>query len=220
MAEIDIDRIKANLIAAKKARGPDPRLIPQSRRESSADEQEIKKFLAPVMEKAGLDVGAFEKILKQNKTYAPRKPTADAVKRHAWMKGNVVKRMRARAGARRGVAVSAPAIAAFNPPSVTETIQPFFIWANPANILTDSNLATDDNLARVMIQTGSDGGGDYVSFWYLWTNPNDYAVGLDVDTSLAFIGYCSVTAEGGWLPGLRSEQRAYQSLHGHLSAGR
>ncbi|HEX9168579.1 MAG TPA: hypothetical protein VF886_06575 [Roseiarcus sp.] len=61
MAEIDIDRIKANLIAVKKARGPDPRLLPQSRRESSADEQEIKKFLAPVLEKAGLDVGAFEK---------------------------------------------------------------------------------------------------------------------------------------------------------------
>ena len=193
MADIDIAKIKSILAAAEKARGPDPRLIPPGRRESSADQSEIAKLLTPVLEKAGLDLGALEKILNQDKPHAPRKPTADAVKRHAWMKQNVVKNMRALAGARRDAAPApAPAVVPLNPPPVTEVIQPFFIWATPIGILMASNLAADDNWARVRLETRADYGGDYVSFWYIWTNPNDFSVGIDIDTSLAFIGYCSV----------------------------
>jgi hypothetical protein len=106
--------------------------------------------------------------------------------------------MRALAGARRDAA-SAPAVVPLNPPPVTEMIQPFFIWAVPAGILMLSNLAVDDNWARVRFETRADYGGDYVSFWYIWTNPNDFSVGIDIDTSLAFIGYCSVRTGRAYL---------------------
>lgn len=208
MAEIDIAQIKSILTAAKKARGSGPRPVAPGRQESSADERKIKKLLTPLLDKAGLDVGALEKILKQDKAHADRKPTADAVKRHAWMKKNVVKNMRARAGARRQSAVSARAVSPLDQPTVTETIQPFYIWPQPVGILTQSNLAVDDNWARVRIETSALYGGDYVSFLYVWTNPNDFAVGIDVDTSLAFIGYCSVRA--GALGGLSN---AHISAH-------
>jgi hypothetical protein len=177
MAEINIAQIKSILTAAKKARGLDSGLVPPGRQE--------------------LGVGAFGKILKQDKAHAHRKPTADAVKQHAWMKKNVVKNMRALAGARREATASARAVSPLDQP-VTEIVQPFYIWPWPAGIVTQSNLAVDDNWARVQFETRDDYGGYYVSFLYLWTNPNDFPVSIDVDTSLAYIGYCSVRAGGGW----------------------
>jgi hypothetical protein len=192
MAEIDIAQIKSMLTAAKEARGPDPRLVVPSRNQSSATLRDMQKLL-PLLEKAGLDVGALEKIAKEDEAQEDRKPTADDVKRHAWMKKTLIKNMKARAGGRRA-AVSAR-VAPLDQP-VTEIIQPFLIWAQPIGILTQSNMAADDNWASAYLKTNT-AGTDYVSFLYLWNNPNDFAVGIEVDTSLAFIGYCKVMA-GGW----------------------
>jgi hypothetical protein len=91
MAEIDIDKIKSTLSRAKKARALDPRLVAPNRQESSTTARDMQKLL-PFLEKAGLDVAALEKILKEDELHADHKPTADAVKRHAWMKKTIIKK--------------------------------------------------------------------------------------------------------------------------------
>jgi len=213
MANIDIAQIKSILTAAKKARGSASRIAGSGQQEPSTAARGIKELL-PILEKAGLDVTAVKKTLKEDRAGDDRKPTADAVKRHAWSKKTLVKNMKARAGARR---TAVPADSPFNQPTVIEYIQPFYIWPQPAGILTQSNLAADDNWASVWLElTDATSGGGYVSFLYLWTNTNNFAVGIDVDTSLAFIGYLKATA--GAIGGI--QWRARSGDHGHLSNGR
>lgn len=212
MAEIDKvrtkekkkDRIKAIIAAAKKIYGPAPGLAPPRRWESLTDERKVAKLLTPALEKAGLDIAALEKVLKHDKPYSPRKPDAAAVERHAAMKTSVVTNMRALTGLRR-----APAIPPFDPP-VVEMIQPLFTWSLPTGILVSSSLTADDNWVQAHLETSGDG-GSYVSFVYVWNNAKDYPVAVDVDTSVGFLGYCSVRTFGGILPGVRVS-------NGHVSA--
>jgi hypothetical protein len=72
LAEIDVAQIKSMLTAAKEARGPDPRLVVPSRKQLSATLRDMQKLL-PLLEKAGLDVGALEKIAKEDEAHEDRK---------------------------------------------------------------------------------------------------------------------------------------------------
>jgi hypothetical protein len=187
MADIDVERMKSIVLAAKQARGPGPRFVPPRR--STADNSEVRKLLAPLLEKAALDPAALEPTIKPEDARPSAEAVADAARRDALMKASVVKTMKARVARER----SRP-IVPFSPPPITEFLQPFLILSEPAALLSGSNLAPDDNWARLSFQSGADYGGYYVNFWYYWTNPNDVPMGIDVDTSVGFVGYCSVKA--------------------------
>ena len=190
MADIDVERMKSIVLVAKKVRGPDPRFIPPRR--STADNREVRKLLAPLLEKAVLDPAALEPTIEPEDARPSDEAVAEAARRHALMRASVVKNMKARVARQQGAA--ARPIVPANPPPITEFLQPFFILPEPAGILSSANLAPDDNWARLSFQSGADFGGYYVSFWYFWTNPNDVPMGIDVDTSVGFVGYCSVKA--------------------------
>jgi hypothetical protein len=187
MANFDVERLKAIVLAAVKARGPDPRFAPARR--LTADNREVRKLLAPLLEKAALDPAAFEPTIKPEDARPPAEAVADAARRHALMNASVVKTMKARVAR-----LKARPIVPDNPPPITEFLQPFLILSEPATLLSASNLAPDDNWAQLNFQSGADLGGYYVNFWYYWTNPNDVPMGIDVDTNVGFVGYCSVKA--------------------------
>jgi hypothetical protein len=190
MADIDVERMKSIVLSAKKARGPDPRFVPPRR--LTADNREVRKLLAPLLEKAALDPAALEPAVEPEDARPSAEAVADAARRHALMRASVVKTMKARVALQQGAA--ARPIVPANPPPITAFLQPFLILSEPAALLSGSNLAPDDNWARLSFQSGADYGGYYVSFWYYWTNPNDVPMGIDVDTSVGFVGYCSVKA--------------------------
>jgi hypothetical protein len=58
MADIDVERMKSIVLAVRQARGLDPRFVPPRR--STADNREVRKLLAPLLEKAALDPAALE----------------------------------------------------------------------------------------------------------------------------------------------------------------
>jgi hypothetical protein len=210
-AETDSSRIKALIAAAKKVYGPIPGLTTPPRPESLTDRQAVAELLMPVLDKAGLDVAALEKILRQEKRHSPRTPDAAAIERHAAMKTSVVRNMNALASSRRGRGALP-----FNPP-LTETIQPLFTWSWPTGVLVASNLAPGDNWVQAQLDAsdgddGPDGGGQYVSFVFVWNNATGSDANVDVDTSLGFLGYCSVQTFGGWLPEVRASN-AHVSAH-------
>lgn len=204
MADVDIERVKSRIAGIKAERGPEPGLVPPPRQTPVTDETELVRFLAPVLERGGFDLAAFEKLLAEDPSPEPRKPTAEAVRRHVLAKERAVRKMRAAPGARDGRQLP------LDPP-VTEVIQPFFIWAQPVGILAQSNLADGDNSAQVQFETSGDG-GSYISFLYLWNNPNAYAVDVDIDTTVAFLGFASVRSFGGWLPTLRVSNAHVQTF--------
>jgi hypothetical protein len=187
MADIDVERMKSIVLAAKQARGPHPRFVPPRR--LTADNRQVRKLLAPLLEKAALDPASLEPTIEPQDARPSAEAIADAARRHALMKASVVKTMKARVARQK-----ARPIVPDNPPPITEFLQPFLILSEPAGLLSSSNVAPDDNWARLSFQSGADFGGYYVSFWYYWTNPNDVPMGIDVDTSVGFVGYCSVKA--------------------------
>jgi hypothetical protein len=70
MEEIDKDRIKAIIAAAKKIYGPAaPGLAPPRRWKSLTDERNVAKLLTPALEKAGLGTRA---ISKSGRRYSQR----------------------------------------------------------------------------------------------------------------------------------------------------
>lgn len=210
MAEVDVNRIKAVIAAAKKVHGPIPGLTLVPPPQSLTDDQAVAKLLRPVVEKGGLDVAALEKILTHETPHSPRRPDAAAVARYNAMKTSVVGNMHALVGRR------PPAGLPFDPP-FTEMIQPLFVWSWPTGVLVNSGLAPDDNWIQASLNAtdgdnGPDGGGQYVSFIYVWNNATSSPVAVDVDTSLGFLGYCTVQTYGGWLPEVRASN-AHVSAH-------
>jgi hypothetical protein len=144
------------------------------------------------LEKAALDPAALEPAIGPEDARPSAEAIADAARRHALMRASVVKTMKARVARQQGAA--ARLIVPGNPPPITAFLQPILILAEPDRILSSSDLAPDDNWARLSFQSGADFGGYYANFWYYWTNPNDVPMGIDVDTSVGFVGYCSVKA--------------------------
>jgi hypothetical protein len=68
-------------------------------------------------------------------------------------------------------------------------------------ILVQDNLAPDDNWAQVEFKSTAEVGVGTVGFFYIWTNPTQDAIGLEVDTLMGFVGSCSVWAKRGFTGG-------------------
>jgi hypothetical protein len=166
MAEVNVDRIKAQVAAARAARPRQPPLLP--------------------------GIGRW--------TPTPLKPNPEAAQAHA-------RRLAQAAKVRRGLVQGATAgtgradrALPLVPPA--DIVQPAFIWATPAGILVQDNLAPDDNWAQVEFKGGADKQGwCVVGFFYIWTNPTQDALGLSVDTLLGLIGFCSVFAKRSFTGG-------------------
>jgi hypothetical protein len=59
---------------------------------------------------------------------------------------------------------------------------------------------------------GRQSGEEGISFYYLWENPHDDSVTIDVVTSLGFYGFCGVHAEGAFYNMTESRLRIFCPL--------
>ena len=146
----------------------------------------------PVLEKAGLDVAALEKILRQEKR-TPRTPER-AIERHAAMKTSVVRNMNALAARRARGSPFQPTPHPNTPAALYVVLadrRPSSVKSRARRQRVQAQLDTSDG------DDGPDGGGQYVSFVYVWNNATGSDANVDVDTSLGFLGYCSVQTFGG-----------------------
>ncbi len=74
--------------------------------------------------------------------------------------------------------------------------KPFLILASSA-FISDDQIAPFDSWAKVDF-TRRHNAEDVVHFYYMWENPTDAAVQIDVSTSVGFCGFCTTHAEGSF----------------------
>jgi len=199
MAEVDLDRIKAQVIAARAGRPRESLLSGIGRRQIRSNEH-AAAFLRSHLEKTGLDLQALERAAGPE-TPPPTllKPSPEAAHAHARRLAQAAKVRRGEVQAAKAATKRADRALPLLPPA--DIVQPAFIWATPVGILVQDNVAPDDNWAQVEFKGTGDLGGGVVGFFYIWTNPTPDTIGLSVDSLMGFIGGCSATAKRGFTGG-------------------
>jgi hypothetical protein len=195
---VDVDRIKAQVAAARAARPQDTLLTRIGRWEILPNEG-AGALLKSHLEKSGLDLQALERAGGPETQPTPLQPNPEAAQAHARRMVQAAKIQRGRVQAARAAARRDDRPLPLLPPA--DIVQPAFIWASPAGILVQENLAQDDNWAQVEFKGTGDLGWGSVGFFYLWTNPTPDAVGLSVDSLMGLVGSCSAAAKRGYTGG-------------------
>lgn len=198
MAEVDGERIKAQVAAARAAQSQELLLSRIGRREIVSNEH-AAAFLKSHLEKTGLDLQALERAGGPETPPTPLKPSAEAAQAHARRMVQAAKVRRRHVQAARAAAKRDARALPLLPPA--DIVQPAFIWPTPAGILVQENLAPDDNWAQVEFKGTADLGWGGVGFFYIWTNPTQDAIGLSVDSLMGLIGSCTATAKRGFTGG-------------------
>ena len=198
MAEVDVDRIKAQVAAARAAR-PRESLLSEIGRWEIHSNEHAAALLRSHLEKTGLDLQALERAAGTETPPTPLKPSPEAAQAHARRLAQAAKVRRGQVQAATAATERADRALPLLPPA--DIVQPAFIWATPVGILVQDNLAPDDNWAQVEFKGTGDLGGGSVGFFYIWTNPTPDAIGLSVDTLVGLVGVCSATAKRGFTGG-------------------
>ena len=198
MAEVDVDRIKAQVAAARAAQSQEPLLSRLGRWEIRSNEQ-AAALLRSHLEKTGLDLQALERAAGSETLPSPPEPSPDAAPAHARRLAQAAKVRRGQVQAVRAARERDNRALPLLPPA--EIIQPAYIGATPAGMFVQDNLAPDDNWVQVELKGTGDLGGGSAGFFYLWTNPTQEAIGLSVEGLMGFVGVCSGTAKRGFAGG-------------------
>jgi hypothetical protein len=198
MAEVDVDRIKAQVAAARAARPQEPLLSRIGRWEILSNEH-AAALLRSHLEKTGFDLQALERAGGPESPPTPLQPSPKAAQAHARRMVQAAKVRRGQVQAARAAAKRDDRTLPLLPPA--DIVQPAFVWATPAGILVQDNLAPDDNWAQVEFKGTGDLGWGGVGFFYIWTNPSQDAIGLSVDSLMGLVGSCSATAKRGYTGG-------------------
>jgi hypothetical protein len=76
------------------------------------------------------------------------------------------------------------------------------IWAEPAHILMDSHIESENNWAKVLSKYGTGGywNFDQVFFYFLWENGTGADAVVNVTSFMLLNGTCSAWANADWLP--------------------
>jgi hypothetical protein len=205
MAKVDVERIKAQVAAARAARAREPLLSGIGRWEIRSNEH-AAAMLRSHLEKSGLDLQALERAAGPESPPTSLKPSPEAAQAHARRLAQAAKVRRGQVQAARAAAERDHLTLPLLPPA--DIVQPAFIWPTPAGIFVQENLAPDENWAQVEFKGTGELGWGAVGFFYIWTNPTQDTIGLSVDTLMGFVGACSGTAKRGYTGG-----------HAHLLVG-
>jgi hypothetical protein len=201
MSKLDLKR----LIATLEKRKPSPALglkFPH-RAQIAAQRRKLAKRLEPFFVNAGLDVVGINKVLAESQNELRRvlrgppsqqkKTFADAQKTF-----------------RRGIANRRKALeylaGPIQPPFINYITldTPFFLWTHDAGILVDSHMEPWNSWAKIYWDLVTD---DYIDnteelrFYFLWTNPSDSLVAVNINTSLMVQGYISMGGNDNFLVG-------------------
>jgi hypothetical protein len=199
MDVVDIDRIKAQVVAARAALPREPLPSGNGRLEIRSNEP-AAALLRSHLEKTGLDLQALERAGGAEAPPTLLKPSPEAAQAHA-------RRLAGAAKVRRGQRQAARAAAerdgrALPPWESDFGVQPSFIFATPAGFLVEDQLHWANNWAKVEIVSTEMLGNANVGFFFIWTNSSEDTIGLSVDTQMGFLGSCSVWAKRGFTGGI------------------
>jgi hypothetical protein len=89
-------------------------------------------------------------------------------------------------------------------PTFISLDKPFLIWELPhpeLDIFVDQHVESMNNFIKINAHKHSGGDSTTFTFYFLWTNPSDFAAVANVDTSLILNGVCEVIADTGIFSG-------------------
>jgi hypothetical protein len=198
MAEVDVDRIKAQVAAARAARPQEPLLSGIGRWEILSNER-AAALLRSHLEKTGLDVQGLERAAGSETPPASPEPSPEVAQAHVRRLAQAAKVRRGQVQAARASRERGDRGLPLLPPA--DIVQPAYIGATPAGMFVQENLAPDDNWVQVELKGTADLGWGSAGFFYVWTNPTQEAIGLSVDSLMGLVGVCSATAKRGYTGG-------------------
>jgi hypothetical protein len=185
------------LIAALEKRKPSTALGLQSlhRTQILAQRRKLAKRLEPFFVKAGFDVDGINKVLTQNQNDLRRilaRPPAQAKKTFADAQKTFHRSVENKRKAFEYLAgIQLPAI------NFVTLDTPFYLWTHDAGIYVDSHTEPYNNWAKIYWDITSDSEVHYTEelrFYFLWTNPSDSLVALNINTTLMLQAYISMGA--------------------------
>jgi len=201
MPTIDIEKLKAEMIAAGKQRRRATGLKPQPSAAVSADKRAIDELLKSFLAKAGLDIAKLDELLAKGQRDARQafeEQKAEAAKHAASDREAYL----------HGIAGLKNTFAQLTSASANPTGQSSFIVLERALfILQEPNFETDypvqlnvgdyDNWVKFNIDT--DEGSDLTTFvfYFLWENLSEYYAVVNVATPITLNGVCEVVAAPG-----------------------
>jgi hypothetical protein len=201
MPKLAESKIKAAISAREKEARADSELLNAMLDRMRAGRRQGEKALTAHLKKTGFDFEAYDRIRAQQQAEMQRllkhseataiKLSRSRAKALAYGIANWRKRIE---GFRDATRVS-PFVPVFE---VVET--PFLIWPTNHLELVDSRIQPWNNRAKVHgLWRGT--GNENLRFIFVWQNPNDKFVLVNVESYLAVNGACDAFAEGGILTG-------------------
>jgi hypothetical protein len=148
----------------------------------------LQKQLAPIFERAGLDVEEINRILRQHHQDL-RKLVEERKSQAGTHRAARAEKMRAALAHRSSVLNSIA-----NPPGNIWNVSPiqeaWFIIAEPGSMLTSSTIGPQNNWAQIAYQDSQDTSGKSVYLWFFfqWENPFPGGVVLAASTNLGASG--------------------------------
>jgi hypothetical protein len=182
-------------------------------RQQSGELRALRVQLQSILAKAGFDFEEMNKLAEQNRIAVRRhfkKQQSEVAKELPQKKAALLKAL----ADRRSAVNSLP----FGPtlPQYYLLEEPLLIWQTP-NIpkgIVESNVEPNNSWMKVLIDTNGSiesrhqgesqppqPEGIAFTFYFLWQNPNDFAVVTNISTFLILTGAFELDSEAGWLSG-------------------
>ncbi len=202
MAKLTESQIKAAISKREKQARADSKFRQAMSARMRASRRQGEKALTSYLKKTGFDFEAVDKIRAQQQTEMQRllkEAETAAIKRSSSRKKDLaygVASWRKNIERFRDATLMSQFVPAFE---VVET--PFLIWPTNDLELEDSHIQPWNNTAKVRAQWRDDEGAENLRFIFVWQNPNDKFVVVNVESNLAVNGACDAFAEGGFFVG-------------------
>lgn len=161
-----------------------------------------EKLFTSYLRKTGFDFAAMEKLRTTNEAALRRvvkQQRAAAIKRSSAIKKELVATV---AGWRKTIeGFRDGALVSDFVPAFEVVATPFIIWPTNDLELIDSQIQPWNNTAKINAQWRKNFGMENLRFIFLWQNPNDRWVIVNVESNLMLNGACDEFEEGGFLSG-------------------
>jgi hypothetical protein len=198
MTQIDANEVKR--VSTKFSRRRLPRIgIPQNSAVLTRNRRAIQGLLSAYVDKTGLDVAELNRLVAEGHTERSKlsaTQVADRAKNLAAAEIGFRQTMENRRDALLLLATSSQR-------TFIILDKPFLIYETPNSDPSKYNAHYESLNSNVRINIGTHTGGDYASFvfYFLWTNPSQFAAVVNVTSALVLNGVCEVDADIGIFSG-------------------
>jgi hypothetical protein len=213
---IDQARLKTAVQAIEARKRSDINQIGFSQRSQiSKLRRDLAARLEPVFADAGIDIEKISQIMTQHQHDVRRilqKQKAETSKEIAALRNTFQQGIENKRKALEQIA---------GRPYLTTPIPiltPFFIYALPAGMLTDSHTEASNNWAKIAYTDSMDtsSGTAKLSFYFAWQNPTNYLAVINCDADIVVNGTCMVDANPGFFSGGSASLDLWAELNVYL----